>query len=99
MNKPLIALTFPGHLSHAQRENVEALLAPLAERLGAEPMVLESGATVAVHHDMAPLIAAIEANTMAVDALVRCMGGAMAAVRVGAGSGLPQHGDGAPQPA
>ena len=70
MNKPLLVLNYPIRLTYQQREEVRGMLAPVVENLGAEAIVLEPGVTAEVHHDMTPLVAAIKAQTAAIDRLV-----------------------------
>lgn len=66
MSKPLLALSFPGSLSPEKREAIMIDLDALAERIGAESVVLEAGASMALHTDLAPVVEAIQAQTEAV---------------------------------
>lgn len=71
MNKPLLVLRYPNNLSQERYEMALAALKPVAESIGAEPLVVCGGVEAAVHQDLAPLISAIEANTRAIEGWMR----------------------------
>ena len=70
MTKPILILSTDRILSWEQREAMQAALAPLAQRLGMEPVIADPGIQVTVQRDMQPLVDAVEAQTAAINQLI-----------------------------
>jgi len=69
MSKSLLVLSSGSVLKADRVESISKLMTPVAKRLGFELVVVSGGESVAVHHDLAPLIEAINKQTESVCAL------------------------------
>ena len=70
MGKSLLVLSTEKSLSVERLESMDKLLRPVAKRLGFELVIAGDGVSVSVHHDLAPLVDAINQQTRSVCELV-----------------------------
>lgn len=69
MNKPLLVLQSSERLTPQQQEEVFNAVRPVAAILGAQLIISDASTTVTVHQDLGPVVAAIEAQTEAINRL------------------------------
>lgn len=67
--KGILVIKTDQTLSFEHHERIRAMAEPLCDSLGLKCLVLDSGLTAGVHYDLTPLIAAIQAQTEAINAL------------------------------
>lgn len=70
MNKPLLVIQAATYLTQEQQDSVFEMVKPVAQLLGAEVIVSDAGASVAVHQDLSPLIEAVQQQTRKVQELI-----------------------------
>lgn len=87
----LLTLSYPGPISHEDHVHIKAVLTPIADRLGAEGLVLCNGMSATLTHDPSALHARLGRLCDAIEALV-----AVAAASLP--DEPPEPEDGFPQP-
>lgn len=70
MSKSLLVLSTEKALSVERLESMDRLLSPVAKRLGFELVIAEGGVSVSVHHDLSPLVDAMNKQSESVRELV-----------------------------
>ena len=70
MNKSLLVIQANTYLTKEQQDSVFEMVKPVAQLLGAELIVSDATASVAIHQDLAPLVEAVQQQTRKVQELI-----------------------------
>ena len=70
MNKALLVIQASTYMTQEQQDKVFEMVRPVAQLLGAELIVSDASTSVAIHQDLAPLVAAVQQQTRKVQELI-----------------------------
>lgn len=70
MTKPILVVQATTHLSREQQSELLRIIRPVAEAIGAEPLVSDASSHVALHQDLTPILEEMKKQTALLQELV-----------------------------